>query len=59
VENSSFVITSTFGNSGFTKTIESPAIDLARLMNGEGMESATADVDDVFRETKLTGLEAV
>jgi hypothetical protein len=28
-------------------------------MNGEGVESATTDVDYVFRETKLTGLEAV
>ena len=59
MENGSFVITGTFGNTSFTEAVESPTIGLARLMNGERVESATTDVDDVFRKTKLTWLKTV
>lgn len=59
MHNGRFVITGTISNTRLTKTIQTPCVDLSGLVDSERMESATANVHDIFGETEFPRLQAI
>ena len=59
MHNGRFVVTGTISNTRLTKTVQTPCVDLSGLMDSERMESATANMHDIFGETEFPRLKAI
>lgn len=59
MHDSSFIVASALAEGGCTEAIQSPGIDLASGVNSKRVVRATPDVDDVLRETELSGLKTI
>lgn len=59
MQDGRFVVPGVLLDCCFAKAIEAPRVNLSGLMDGEGVESTTADMCYVLRETKFSWLQAV
>lgn len=59
VEDSSFIFTCTFLDTGLPKAIQTPTVNFAVLVDCEGVEGTAGDMDDTLGKAKQAGLEAM